>query len=95
MDMKIDGLDKLTKQLKQAEHAFAELDGEIGTVNFDHEDPGSIETAINEIVATIDERMSGYRNNPFVEPLIEQMKENYRQGIIEKASEARLKGINE
>ena len=93
--MKIIGLDKLTKQLEQAEKAFAQLDGEIGTVNFDSQDPASIEAAINNIWATIDEKMIGYENNPFVEPLIEQMKAKYREAIIEKATEARIKGGDE
>lgn len=93
--MKITGLDNLTKQLEQAEKAFAQLDGEVGTVNFDSQDPASIEAAINNIGAIIDERMIGYENNPFVEPLIEQMKAKYREAIIEKATEARLKGGDE
>lgn len=90
--MKITGLDKLTKQLKQAEKACAQLDGELCTVKFDPLDPACIEVAINTIWTAIDEKMIGYETNPFVKPLIEQTKAKYRETIIEKAAEARLKG---
>jgi hypothetical protein len=93
--MKITGLDKLTKQLEEASKAFAELDGEFGSVRFDPEDPASIEVAIRNMEALIDERTAGYEKNPLVGPVVEQMKERYRQGILEKAAEARLKGGGE
>lgn len=88
--MKISGLDGLTRQLKDAEKALAELDGEIGTVTFAPDDPASIENAISQIEVMIDERVGQYAANPFVAPLIEGMKEQYREAIIEKAAAARL-----
>ncbi|WFU01951.1 hypothetical protein QA648_17905 [Rhizobium sp. CB3171] len=88
--MKISGLDGLTRQLKDAEKALAELDGEIGTVTFTPDDPASIENAISQIEAMIDERVGQYAANPFVAPLIEGMKEQYREALIEKAAAARL-----
>ena len=42
---KISGLDQLTRQLEQAQQAFAEIDGELGTVEFNPHDPASIEAA--------------------------------------------------
>jgi len=92
LSMKITGLDEVMKELHQASKALAELDGEIGSVRFDPEDPASIELAICNMEALLDERMVGYEGNPFVGPLIEEMKQKYREAIIEKAAEARLKG---
>lgn len=88
---KITGLDKLQKSLKDAQRALSELDGELGVVNFDPNDPASIEGAIQSVNRMIDERLGEYSSNPIVGPLVEQMKEKYRESILEKAAEARLK----
>lgn len=87
---KITGLNKLQKNLKDAERALSELDGELGVVNFDPNDPASIEGAIQSINRMIDERLGEYSSNPIVGPLAEQMKEKYRESILEKAAAARL-----
>lgn len=88
--MKISGLDKLSRQLEDAQKAFAELDGELGTVSFTADDPGSIESAIRQVEDMIDERVGRYASNPFVAPLIEGAKEQCREAILEKAAAARL-----
>jgi hypothetical protein len=90
--MMIKGLDKLQRDLKQAQIALKELDGTLCTINFDPFDPASIEYAIKEVSDTIDQRVGAYATNPFVGPLIESMKENYRARIIEQAAEKRLTG---
>ena len=91
----ITGLDRLQKQLKEAEEAFAELDGNIGEVSFNPADPASIEAAINDVERMIDERVGRYSDNPIVAPAIEGMKEQYRAAIIEKAAAARLQSEDE
>ena len=88
---KITGLDKLQKNLKDAQRALSELDGELGVVNFDPNDPASIEGAIQSVNRMIDDRLGEYSSNLIVGPLAEQMKEKYRESILEKAAEARLK----
>ncbi len=88
--MKIQGLDKLTKTLDQAQKAFKEMDGELGTVKFDPDDPASIEAAIQSVESMVDERLGPYASNPIVAPLIESMKEQYRQAIVDRAAEARI-----
>ncbi|HCD6627824.1 TPA: hypothetical protein NDU38_000968 [Pseudomonas aeruginosa] len=87
---KITGLDKLQKDLKDAQRVLSELDGELGVVNFDPSDPVSIEPAIQSVNRLIDERLGEYSANPIVGPLAEQMKEKYRETILQKAAEARL-----
>lgn len=89
---KITGLSKLTHDLADAQRAFEGLDGELGTVSFDPHDPASIEAAIQEVEQLVDERLGAYASNPLVGPLIGQMKEKYREGIVERAAAARLEG---
>lgn len=88
--IKITGLDKLQKELKEAEQALNELDGELGVVNFDPHDPASIEAAVQSVMKMIDSRIEPYADNPVVGSLADQMKENYRENILQKAAEARF-----
>ena len=93
--MKITGLDELTRKLEDAQKALKLLDGELGSVSFDPDDPGSIQAAIKRIETMIDERVGNYADNPIISQLIEGMKEKYRQGILERAAAARLKKEDE
>ncbi|MGH1398398.1 MAG: hypothetical protein ACRBCT_04210 [Alphaproteobacteria bacterium] len=93
--LKIDGLDRLQKELKQAQDALSELDGEIGSVSFDPNDPASLERAISEMERVIDERVGRYANNKIVAPLVEQTKEHFRAEILNKAARARLEADDE
>ena len=93
--MKIEGLDSLTRQLNDAQKALAGLDGELGVVTFTPDDPASIEAAIQRVSDMIDEKLGDYADNPFVAPLIEGAKEQYREGILEQAAAARLEADQE
>lgn len=86
---KITGFEKLSRDLEDAQKAMSEMDGELGSVSFDPHDPASIEAAIQEVERIIDERLGSYASNPIVGPLADGMKEQYRQGIIDKAAAAR------
>ena len=88
--LKTTGLDKLRKELKEAEKTLNEMDGELGVVNFDPHDPSSIEAAIQSVMRMIDRRIEPYAGNPIVGSLADQMKESYRENILQKAAEARL-----
>lgn len=90
--VKITGLDKLTRTLDDAQKAIAAIDGKLGAVNFNPNDPGSIEAAIAQMEAMIDERLGDYASNPIVAPMMEGMKERYRDAIIERAAQARMEG---
>ena len=89
---KITGLDKLSSSLNDATKALEALDGELGTVTFNPNDPASSEAAIQEVERIVDERLGAYASNPIIGPLAEGMKEKYREAIIEKAAAARLTG---
>lgn len=90
--IKIDGLDKLNQQLNEAQEALNSLDGELGTVTFDPEDPASIELAIQNVNILVDGKLVQYASNPIIGPMAEEMKERYRDAIIERAAAERLKG---
>ncbi|RCK18706.1 hypothetical protein, partial [Thalassospira profundimaris] len=66
------------------------IDGELCTVSLDPHDPESIAIAISKMETLIDEKMGKYSKNPFVAPMIEASKEQFRASILEKASEARI-----
>lgn len=93
--LKISGLDQLSRQLADAQKALESLDGELGTVNFDPNDPASIEEAIQSVEAIIDEKIGPYADNPIIAPLAENMKEQYRESIIDRAAAARTESGNE
>lgn len=87
---KITGLDKLQRELAEAQRALSDLDGELGTVSFDPHEPASIEAAIQSVNQMVDQRAGQYASNPIVEPMIEQMKASYREKIVERAAAARI-----
>ena len=92
---KISGLDQLTKQLEQAQQAIDELDGELGTVSLDPNDPASIDAAILQANAALDAKVVTWVKNPLVAQLAEAMKEQFRETIIQRAAAARLEGDDE
>lgn len=85
----IKGLDELSRKMKELEKAIAALDGEIGSVSFDPNDPQSIEIAIQKMEQAVDERVGDFSRNAMVEGIVSEVKERYRQAILERASEAR------
>ena len=89
---KITGLDTLQKNLREARQVLSGLDGELGTVQFDPNDPASIDAAVQSVELMIDERLGSYARNPLIGPLAEEMKEKYRVAIIERAAVVRLEG---
>ena len=89
---KVEGLDKLQRDLKRAQDAFSELDGEFGSVSFNPDDPSSIDLAITSMEKLIDKKTAEYSDSEIVAALVEKIKEQYRAMILEKATEARIKG---
>lgn len=86
------GLEKLQRQLAEAQKALENIDGEFGSVTFNPHDPGSIEAAMAQIDAMIDEKLGAYSSNSLIGPLSEQMKALYREQLLERAAAARLEG---
>lgn len=85
-------MDAFQEELKMARDALRELDGEIGQVSFDPNDPSSIESAISWAEKLIDEKITGFERNEFVASIAQELKENCREAILRRAAEARIKG---
>ncbi|HGO6123297.1 hypothetical protein WI44_00190 [Burkholderia cepacia] len=81
----LNGLDKLTRQLDEASRAFQSLDGEIATVRVVPGDEESVQAAIREMEAAVDQKAAQYRGNPLVDRVVEQLKARYREHIIERS----------
>lgn len=83
-------LKKLQREMNEAQKALEALDGELGTVSFDPNDPESIETAIQKIENIIDEKIGAYASGSITNSIAEQLKEHYRNTILEQAAAARI-----
>jgi uncharacterized coiled-coil DUF342 family protein len=87
--MPIKGLDQAIRKMKELERAVAALDGDITTVSFDPNDPQSIELAIQQMETAIDERVGNYSKNDMIEGVVAELKERYRQAILDRAAAGR------
>lgn len=87
--MKITGLDKLTRQLDEASKAAGALDGDLATVNFDPNDPVSVQTAVRAMERAVDQKVSRWRGNPLVDDMANKTKAAMRDSINKRAREAR------
>ncbi|MGU4696879.1 hypothetical protein K6L09_09470 [Burkholderia cepacia] len=81
----LNGLDKLTRQLDEASRAFQSLDGEIARVRVVPGDEESVQAAIREMEAAVDQKATQYRGNPLVDRVVEQLKARYREHLIERS----------
>lgn len=90
--LKITGLDKLQRQLGDAQSALKALDGDLGEVSFHPYDPASLEAAIQEMDRRVDERVGAHADNPIITPVAAQLKERARTAILERAAAVRLQG---
>ena len=88
--MTIDGLDKFTRELRELEQAFADLDGNVANLTFDPNDPHSIEQAIQRFHMWVDEKTANYAHNDMVIKISEEFKELGSTSILERAAAARL-----
>ena len=85
--LKITGLDKLQRQLEDAQRAFKALDGQLATVRFDPDKPESIEAAIRTMESAIDDKVAPYRDKAMVASIVPLPKEKYRATIFLRAKE--------
>ena len=93
--IEIKGLDKLNKTLSELGRVTSELEGELGSIQFDAESAESIELAIVEMENMIDIKFENYASNPVAIDIANGIKAEYRQMIIDKASEARIQADSE
>lgn len=87
----VHGLDKLQRELKEAERAFSALHGKITALQFDPDDPASVQQAMREMEAAVDQRVRPYSRNPLVSQLIPKMKASLRAQISNQARQLSTK----
>lgn len=88
--IQITGFDKVIQQLDDASKALESLDGHLGTVNFNPDDPASIEAAIQKVEGLVDDKIALYKDNPMIASFAASMKDTYRQSIVARAAASRL-----
>jgi hypothetical protein len=68
--------------------ALEALEGLVITVDFDCEDPDSVEVAIQKVGAEIDATVAPYRGHPLIESAVADLKTECREGLYEQAERA-------
>jgi|26BtaG_2_1085354.scaffolds.fasta_scaffold41627_2 hypothetical protein len=91
----IKGLDHLNKTLSELGKVTGELEGELGSIQFDAENAESIELAIVKMENMVDKKFENYASNPVAINMADGIKAAYRQMIVDKASEARIQADSE
>ena len=95
ISVKIHGMDELLKELKDAQQALRGLDGTITTLSFKPSDEQSVNAAIQQMEAVIDDKTSAYRGNNLVMKLAAELKGSYSAAILERAASERNRAATE
>jgi hypothetical protein len=82
--MKLEGLDKLQRELGEFQRAVSFLDGTICQVQFNPEDKASVQEAVSQMERAVDAKVSKWRNNKMIMDIAEAMKLRYREEIMER-----------
>jgi hypothetical protein len=88
INVDITGLDKLQRDLEDAQRALRSLDGEIATIKFDRDDDGSVQRAIRQMETAVDQKVAPYGHNALVAKVADVTKESFRKQILERAKKA-------
>jgi hypothetical protein len=83
--MEITGLEEFQRELNNAARAIESLNGTLATLNFNPDDPNSVEEAIRQMETAIDNKIAHYRGNALISGLAREMKEKFRQEILDRA----------
>jgi hypothetical protein len=86
LNMKITGLDKLRRELADAQRALQPLNGTIATLKFNPSDPKSVEDAIRQMEAAVDSKTAPYHGNDLVTKVAQGLKDTYRKRILERSN---------
>jgi hypothetical protein len=95
IDIKMNDLEEVANQLKELQSFMSEIDGDIGSVNFNTQDQNSVNQAIANMETMIDVKAKNYENNQTVLEIVEELKASYKQQILDKALEALENGESE
>ena len=92
MGFKLTGLSEVTRNMEQLKRA---LDGAVAKLSFDPFNRQDVERVLREIQQKIDLKMAPYISSPGAREIAEQLKEEYRKAILQKADESRKKSTPE
>jgi hypothetical protein len=85
MSINITGLDKLQRQLEEAQRALESMNGTITTLKFDRDDSASVQQAIRQMEVAVDHKIAPYGSNPLVAKVAQMTKDSFRERILERA----------
>ena len=86
MSSRMNGLDALQRQLKEAQRALRSLDCTMDDIwKFDPDDPQSVQGAIGQMEAAIDRKIALYRDNPLVSHVSREMKDQFREQVLKRS----------
>jgi hypothetical protein len=86
----VTGLDQFQRKLHEITHAVEAIGGDIAQLRFNPHDPASIDVAIHQMEAAIDAKVASYASNSTVASIVQELKERFRQEIVDRAARARL-----
>jgi hypothetical protein len=89
MSIRLHRFDELSKQLEELQAAMGELDGKLGSVQFDPGNDAEVQQAIRTAERMVDDRLACFSSNPLVQGIAEQTKQRFREQIVAKAVTAR------
>ncbi|WHS63126.1 hypothetical protein [Pseudomonas sp. G2-4] len=84
-------LEAIRIQMREAETVLKALDKELENITFDSSKRESVEAAIDHVIQTIDTQLEGFKNNPILGPMVEELKAQYVEGIQTKVADSALK----
>jgi hypothetical protein len=85
MSFNITGLEKLQREFDEASRACKSLEGTLTTLNFNPAEADSVKDAIRQIELAIDSKTARYRGNTLVSQMARELKEMFRQKILEQS----------
>jgi hypothetical protein len=78
----ITGLEKLQRELEEVVQAMPSLEGDIARLSVDPSDPGA---AVRQMESAIDSKVASYAGNTLVSQLVDDVKRQFREEILERA----------
>lgn len=84
-------LDAIRIQMREAEPVLKALDEKLESITFDPSNRESIDAAIDHVILTINTQLKGFKNNPILGPIAEELKAQYVEGIQAQVADTALR----
>jgi hypothetical protein len=89
----IAGLDQLQGQLAEAQTAMSALNGEVAKLEFNPDDPASVEAAVRTMKRMVDQKAGRYSSNPIVGSFITKSKKRSQRRSAPRRSAPKLSAL--